>query len=139
MNDNYKDQLFLGRGWAFPPSFNPQSGKVEMSQAEKDIKESLHILLSTALGERIMQPKFGCNLNAYVFDGLDNTTQTMIKDMVETAIIYHEPRIDLDRISVQDANPAEGKFELLIEFIIRSTNSRSNMVFPFYTSEGNNL
>ena len=137
MKENYKDQLFLGRGWAFPPSFNSNSGTVEMSKAEQDIKESLHILLSTTLGERVMQPKYGCNLNAYVFDALDNTTQTMLKDLVETAIIYHEPRIDVDKISIQEANIIEGEFEILIEFIIRSTNSRSNMVFPFYAKEGN--
>ena len=139
MNENYKNQLFLGRGWSFPPAFNPDSGMVEMSQAEQDIKESLHILLSTALGERVMQPKYGCNLDEYVFDTLDTTTQTMLKDIVETAIIYHETRIDLERISIQEANIIEGKFELLIEFIIRSTNSRSNIVYPFYTKEGNNL
>ena len=139
MNENYKDQLFLGRGWAFPPSFNPDSGSVEMSSAEQDIKESLHILLSTTLGERLMQPKYGCDLNAYVFSSLDNTTQTMLKDLVETAIIYHEPRIDVDKISIQEANNIEGRFEILIEFIVRSTNSRSNMVFPFYSKEGNNL
>ena len=139
MNENYKDQLFLGRGWSFPPSFNPDSGTVDMSQAEQDIKESLHILLSTSLGERVMLPKYGCNLNEYVFDGLDNTTQTMIRDLVETAIIYHEPRIDLEKVSIQDGNILEGRFEILIEFKIRATNSRSNMVFPFYTKEGNNL
>jgi hypothetical protein len=139
MNENYKDQLFLGRGWAFPPAFNQDSGTVKMSKAEHDIKESLHILLSTTLGERIMQPKYGCNLNDYVFDALDNTTQTMLKDTVETAIIYHEPRIDVDKISIQEVGIIEGKFEILIEFIIRSTNSRSNMVFPFYNKEGNIL
>jgi len=139
MNENYKNQLFLGRGWSFPPTFNADSGIVEMSQAEQDIKESLHILLSTTLGERIMQPKYGCNLNEYVFTALDTTTQTMLKDLVETAIIYHEPRIDLDSVTIQEANIIEGKFEILIDFVIRSTNSRSNMVFPFYTKEGNNL
>lgn len=139
MNENNKDQMFLGKGWAFPPSFNPNSGIVEMSMAEQDIKESLHILLSTTLGERVMQPKYGCNMKDYVFDALESTTQTMLKDLVETAIIYHEPRIDVDKISIQKANIDQGRFEILIEFIIRSTNSRSNMVFPFYANEGNIL
>lgn len=139
MNENNKDQMFLGKGWAFPPSFNPNSGIVEMSMAEQDIKESLHILLSTTLGERVMQPKYGCNMKDYVFDALESTTQTMLKDLVETAIIYHEPRIDVDKISIQKANIDQGRFEILIEFITRSTNSRSNMVFPFYANEGNIL
>ena len=54
---------FLGTGWKFPPEFNNQTGTVEMVSDYTDIKESLDILLSTSLGERVMQPDYGCNLN----------------------------------------------------------------------------
>ena len=65
MNKSFNS--FLGTGWAFPPTFDPVSGTVELVSGEKDINESLNILLSTSIGERVMQPKYGCNMQDYLF------------------------------------------------------------------------
>ena len=129
---------FLGRGWAFPPSFNKTTDTVEMVSDEEDIRQSLHILLSTSLGERVMQPDYGCNLNDYVFEGLNSTTIGYIKERVANSILYYEPRIVVERIEVTNAGSVdnlEGRFLIDLTYSIPGTNSRFNYVYDFYKNE----
>lgn len=128
---------FLGRGWSFPPTFDKGSRQVLMLEGEADIESSLQILLSTALGERIMQPKFGCNMDDLVFENLDTTLKTEIKNRMQNAILYYEPRIELHSIDINTSSPEE-RVVLSVEYTIRSTNTRYNLVFPFYKTEGAN-
>jgi phage baseplate assembly protein W len=128
---------FLGRGWSFPPTFDKSSRQVLMLEGEADIESSLQILLSTALGERIMQPKFGCNMDDLVFENLDTTLKTEIKNRMQNAILYYEPRIELHSIDIITADPEE-RVVLTVEYTVRSTNTRYNLVFPFYKTEGAN-
>jgi len=133
--DMEPENSFLGKGWGFPPSFDPVNRQVEILSGEEDIKSSLQILLATRIGERIMQPLFGCNLDDLVFEILDTTLMTEIKNKVETSILYFEPRINLNQIEVIPQIELEGRILLSIEYTVRATNSRSNLVFPFYLSE----
>jgi phage baseplate assembly protein W len=134
-----ENQSFLGRGWSFPPEFNKESRAVKMLEDEVDIKSSLHILLSTRLGERVMLPGYGCNLEELLFSPLTLTLKTYVTDLIKTAILYHEPRIDVKKIDIDPTDELNGVLLVNIDFIIRSTNSRMNMVFPFYKEEGNEL
>jgi phage baseplate assembly protein W len=129
---------FLGTGWAFPPAFNKEAGNVEMVSDEQDIKQSLDILLSTSLGERVMQPKYGCNLNDYLFEDLNSSTIGYIKDRVANSILYYEPRITVEKIEVtgdDSADLLEGRFTIIVEYTIPGTNSRFNYVYDFYKNE----
>lgn len=130
---------FLGTGWGFPPSFEVQRGGVVMASDEDDIEQSLKILLSTRLGERIMLPDYGCNLEDLLFSPMDLTLKTFVRDQVQTAILYHEPRIDPIKVDFSESNDLEGELLILVEYIIRATNSRKNMVFPFYKGEGTEI
>lgn len=132
-------QTFLGEGWSFPPHFDKKTGTLVTTSDVVDINKSLHILLSTRLGERVMLPSYGCNLEELLFQPLDLTLKTYIKDLIETAILYHEPRIDVLKITLDIANELEGEIQIIIEYIVRITNSRANMVFPFYKKEGTEL
>jgi|SRR5690554_2099201 len=129
------ENSFLGKGWSFPPSFDPINRQVEMLSGEKDIKNSLEILLATRLGERVMQPLFGCNLDDMVFENLDTTLITEIKNKVETSILYFEPRINLTNIEVISQAESYNRVLISIDYSVRATNSRSNLVFPFYLLE----
>lgn len=129
---------FLGKGWAFPPRFDKNSRTVEMVFGEEDIRQSLHILLSTSVGERVMQPLFGCNLRDHQYEPLNNTYMGFLIDLVTRAIRFFEPRIKVEDIRVTDAADAEvleGKLWITIEYVISRTNTRSNFVFPFYLRE----
>lgn len=134
-----KDSSFLGQGWAFPPGFSLESKTNITVKEEEDIQQSLIILLSTQLGERVMQPRYGCNLQSTVFEKADKTMITLLRDTIETAIIYHEPRIRLVEIKVSTGVDQEGKIIFEIIYIIRATNTRSNLVFPHYITEATNL
>lgn len=126
---------FLGKGWSFPPGFSPGTGLVEMSKEEQDIQESLTILLGTRPGERIMQPNFGCDLTDLFFEPISTRLITYIKDRIKTAILYFEPRITVFDIQISADDTLEGKVNILVEYTIRTTNTRSNFVYPFYTTE----
>jgi phage baseplate assembly protein W len=130
---------FLGKGWSFPPTFNLQLKDVEMTEKVEDIERSLHILLTTTMGERIMQPRYGCNMEDMLFESLDTATKTIIIDRIKTAILFFEPRIDAKKITLNTQNELEGEILIEIEYIIPSTNSRYNFVFPFYRKEGTEL
>ncbi len=133
------DNAFLGRGWGFPPTFDKASKSVGMLGEEKDIESSLEILLSTRLGERIMQPNYGCNLDDMVFEAMNLTMLTYLKDLVENAILYYEPRIDLEGLDIDTSQQLEGVLLIIIDYTVRTTNSRFNYVYPFYINEGSNL
>ena len=129
---------FLGTGWAFPPAFDNESGSVEMVSDYKDIEQSLHILISTSLGERVMQPDYGCNLTDYMFESLSSTLIGIIKQKVENAILYYEPRIVAEKVEVTTADSfdlIEGKFTISIEYSVPQTNSRFNYVYDYFLNE----
>jgi len=129
---------FLGTGWSFPPTFDRESGQVEMVSELVDIKQSLDILLSTSLGERVMVPDYGCNLDDYMFESLNNSLIGLIKHHVENAILFNEPRIIAEKVDVTQAdsmNLIEGRFTINVEYRIPETNSRYNYVYDYYLNE----
>ncbi|NER78558.1 MAG: GPW/gp25 family protein [Leptolyngbya sp. SIO1D8] len=132
---NTEDRSFLGKGWAFPPAFDRQTGQAEMIAAEADILQSLQIILSTQPGERLMQPDFGCELSQFLFEEVRQGVITSIQGIVSDALLYHEPRIKVERIEIDTSQAGEGLLLIMIEYIIRQTNARSNLVYPFYLKE----
>jgi uncharacterized protein len=135
------NKSFLGTGWAFPPRFGSDArrGEVAMAEEEQDIHESLFIILSTSPGERIMQPTFGCGLKAYVFEEINESVITEMRDAIDRAILFFEPRISVNAISVDETAAIEGRLDIHIDYTVRGTNTRSNMVYPFYFLEGSNV
>jgi len=131
----HDDPAFLGRGWSFPPSFSRSSASVDMVSGAEDIRQSLWILLSTSIGERIMVPGFGCSLTPMVFDGVTVTFLTKLQDVVRTAILDWEPRITVNDVLAVDDRAEPGLVRLTVEYTIRATNARSNLVYPFYLRE----
>ncbi|HAX15042.1 MAG TPA: hypothetical protein DCX87_05445 [Leeuwenhoekiella sp.] len=133
------EESFLGIGWSFPPEFNKETKSIQMVSAIEDINQSLHILLNTKLGERIMLPNYGSSLSDFVFEGLNMSTRTYIVDRVKMAILYNERRIELDKIDFDQSRILEGKVLMIVHYTVRLTNSRGNMVYPFYINEGTEL
>lgn len=130
-----EQRSFLGTGWGFPPTFRRGTRGVDMTSDEDDIRSSLEILLSTEVGERVMQPRYGCNLDRLLFEPVDTTLQAYMKDLIRTAILYFESRIILDDVTLEP-QPEEGRIDINIDYTIASTNTRNNLVYPFYVNEG---
>jgi uncharacterized protein len=129
------DKAFLGRGWSFPPAFSRGGDDVEMVSNAEDIQQSLRILLGTTRGERVMQESFGCDLQALLFEEGDQWLMSRIERTVRDAISVHEPRITLEDVKITGQDVRAGTLSVSIRYMIRGTNSRFNMVFPFYLTE----
>ncbi|MBD2563976.1 MULTISPECIES: GPW/gp25 family protein [Nostoc] len=130
---------FLGTGWSFPPEFLLESGVVLMKSDEEDIEDSLKILLGTAVGERFLNPKYGVDMQEILFDAISTTTKTFLEDRVKTAILIYEPRINLLSLELDTSSQYEGKINIIISYQIRASNSRFNLVYPFYTTDANEV
>lgn len=125
---------FLGRGWSFPPTFDAFHRTVVMAAGDEDIHQALNILLSTSLGERVMLATYGVDLISKVFTTLTTTTANEIATMVTRAITEWEPRVSVDNVVVSESI-LDGWVAISIDYTVRQTNSRSNIVFPYYQVE----
>jgi phage baseplate assembly protein W len=129
--------LFLGRGFGFPPSF--AHGQARMVEDEQDIHESLLILFGTLPGERVLQPGYGLDLHPLLFEPLTTTLRTLLADRIMTTLLIHEPRIRVLDLVVDDSLALEGLLQIRLEYSIRSTNTRFNLVYPYYRGDANEL
>ncbi|SEG60892.1 hypothetical protein SAMN05421847_2936 [Halpernia humi] len=130
------ENSFLGIGWAFPPTFSKSAGTVETVSQEIDILQSLQILLSTQLKERILRSDFGCDLTPLLYENITVTLLTKMKDIIKTAILLYEPRIKLIDTDFTRTDELSGLINIEIIYQINATNSRKNYVFPYYLEEG---
>lgn len=132
-----ENRSFLGTGWGFPPTFSKSKGGVLMTSGREDVEKSLEILLSTRVGERIMQHRYGCNTEELLFEPLNTALETFMQDLIKTAILYFEPRIKLNQVKLTPQQE-EGRILILVDYTIKGANSRYNFVYPFYLEEGIN-
>lgn len=122
----------LGRGWAFP--VRPSGGRLQMAAEEEDIEQAIEIVLRTAPGERVMLPGYGAGLQQFLFAPNSAVTHRRVEQAVHDALLAHEPRITVERVSARAAG-ADGLMEIEIDYVVRRTNSAFNRVFPFYLNE----
>lgn len=133
------DPPFLGRGWAFPPTFTQGGSDVETVAGADDVAQSLRILFSTEPGERAMRPSFGSSLSRYMFAEIDQTMLTGMRGAIYDAILAFEPRIEIDALEVVESGETPGLLTISLLYTLRGTNSRYNLVYPFYIREGTGL
>lgn len=125
---------FLGRGWKFPVAVDA-AGHIALSEYEDDVREAIRIILMTSKGERVMQPDFGAGLYDFVFASMNSTNLGRIQRAVEDALVRWEPRVQVTAVSVEADQAELGKLLINIDYRVRATNTRFNLVFPFYLKE----
>lgn len=125
---------FLGNGWQFPVNVS-STGKMGMSSYEDDIKEAIWIILGTSKGERTMRPDFGCGIYDYVFAPVNTSTIMLIEASVREALVFWEPRIQITSVKAVADTDEEEKLLINIDYTVRTTNNRFNLVYPFYLKE----
>jgi phage baseplate assembly protein W len=130
---------FLGTGWAFPPAFTPGGERVAMVSDEEDIQQSLALLFATRRGERMMQERYGASLQEWLFAEVDEELMSNLSTSIEEAVLLHEPRVQLLDLDVSPHPQLEGTLLIRLDYQIPTTNSRFNMVFPFYLNEATAL
>lgn len=129
---------FIGRGWGFPPTFNRGLCGVEMLTGKDDVQSSIEILLSTGVGERVMLPDYGADMQRLLFEPLNTTLVNFMQETLRRAILFHEPRVILNQVLIEPVS-LEGLVNIKIDYTMRGTNTRHNFVFPFYIEEGTEI
>lgn len=122
---------FLGAGWRFPLGFDGR-GAVAAVAYEDAVRQAIWMILGTSPGERVMRPDFGCNLQELVFAPNGAATAGLVASHVRDALLRWEPRIELLGASAAPDPLDPGRLLIEIDYRVRATNSRFNMVYPFY-------
>jgi phage baseplate assembly protein W len=128
-------QEFLGVGWKFPVQLDGQN-EIALSRYEEDVREAIWIILSTAPGERLMRPDFGCGIHDFVFAPNNTRTAGLVRFHVEEALTRWEPRIELQEVKVQADSGDPAVLLISVDYKVRATDSRYNLVYPFYLARG---
>ncbi len=128
---------FLGRGWKFPVQVDEVTGAIKMSEYEEDIKEAIRVILMTRKGERMMLPQFGCGIQEFAFEIMEPSILLQMQMEIQNALIIWEPRITDIQVQVETDPEREGRLNIFISYVVRSTNSPYNLVYPYYIHEGN--
>ena len=127
-------RAFLGVGWKFPLQVNPAGG-VAVSLYEQRVEESIYLILSTARGERVMLPDFGCGIHDLVFQVNDPRTRSVVVENVRQALVQYEARIDLLDVRADSAPEQPNLLLIRVNYRIRANNAMGNLVYPFYIQE----
>ncbi len=122
---------FVGSGWAFPLRTDGTGGFALVSR-EREIAESIRLVLATAPGERPMRPEFGCGIHEFVFAPADASTAGRIAAEVRRALERWEPRIEVVDVEVGFDEVERGTLYIEIGYEVRGTNDPRSLVFPFY-------
>ncbi len=122
---------FVGRGFAFPMGVDA-SGAIRLTTGPEELDTSIRVVLSTAPGERLMRPQFGCRIWELMFEPVNYNTLGLMAAATRDAVTQWEPRVDvLDVVCTPDArDPSLVRIE--VTYRVRSTNDRRNLVYPFY-------
>jgi phage baseplate assembly protein W len=121
----------LGSGLGFPLNVDHR-GAIALASGEMDVDQAMHIILSTAPGERPMRPEFGCAVHDFIFDTIDASTLAGMETEIRRALDRWEPRAEVVRVDFDLADVADGRLNITIDYKIRSTNHLRNLVYPFY-------
>jgi phage baseplate assembly protein W len=122
---------FLGRGWKFPIELD-EEGQVATAQYEESVRQSIWTILSTAKGERVMRPDFGCGIHDLVFAVNNAGTAGLVASEVREALLLWEPRIEVKNANAAPDPVYPNRLLIEIDYTVRTTNSRFNLVYPFY-------
>lgn len=123
----------IGQGWAFPLAINTHGG-LAMTDERSELSQSIRIILSTPLGQRVMHPTFGSRLQELVFAPNNNQTTAQARRYVEEALGMWEPRIQVSQVDVRPDSQDQACLLISIEYEVKATHDRRSLVFPFYLS-----
>ena len=121
---------FIGRGWTFPVRLDAGRA-IRLAGGAEELDAAINMILSTAPGERVMRPDFGCAMWEQVFAPLNPNTLGLIEQQVREALARWEPRIAVERVDAV-AEPGGSVVHIDIGYRVVSTNDYRNLVHPFY-------
>jgi phage baseplate assembly protein W len=121
----------LGTGLAFPVAVDAHRG-IALAEGRQDVEQAIGIILATAPGERPMRPEFGCDIHRMVFERLNGATMSRMERAIRAALHRWEPRIAVEQVSIDLGEPNTGELLIDVGYRLRTSNSRRNLIYPFY-------
>jgi hypothetical protein len=131
--DHIRDREYIGQGLAFPLQVNPR-GEIAIASGDRDIEQSIRIILGTMIGERVMRPEFGCRIHELVFAPHNAATEGLAELYIREALDRWEPRIEVTGVETNDDLAHDGALLLEVKYRIRDTYHERSIVYPFYLS-----
>lgn len=122
---------FVGRGFAWPLRVD-HTGALALTSGGPDLDDAIRVVLLTAPGERVMRPQFGCRIWDLLFEPVTANLLGLIREAVRDALAQWEPRIEVEGVEPVQDGDAPGLVRIRIDYRVRSTNDRRNLVYPFY-------
>jgi phage baseplate assembly protein W len=122
---------FLGKGWKYPVEVD-RAGGIATSELDEAIRQSIHIILGTAPGERVMRPTFGCNIHDLVYAPNNLNTASLAAHFCIEALTKWEPRIEEVEATADPSPDNPNRLDIAIKYRVRATNTSRNLVYPFY-------
>lgn len=122
---------FIGRGLPFPMRVD-HTGSIALAGGPAELDSSMRVIISTAPGERLMRPGFGCRIWDLLFEPINGNTLGLMAFAVREAIAQWETRVEVDQVDVVPDPDREGMVVITVDYRVRSTNDRRNLVYPFY-------
>lgn len=126
---------FIGQGIHFPMRVGYHGG-VDIARGVASIERSIHMILSTAPGERVMRPDFGCAIWDLMYEPINTSTLGLMGEAAREALSRWEPRIEVDDVDVEPDDGSVGAVRISIAYTVQATNDQRNLVFPFYAIPG---
>jgi phage baseplate assembly protein W len=122
----------IGRGWAFPPQFKVETKETAMAEGIDDINQSLYILFTTEIGERVMQPNYGSALKSMVFESVNEHFKSYMRMVLTRSILLYEARIKPISIDFIEDEILDGRYLMHLDYYVVDTKQKNSFVFPFY-------
>lgn len=133
MNEHIRDREYIGQGLAFPLQVNPR-GEIAIASGERDIEQSIRIILGTMIGERVMRPEFGCRIHELVFAPHNAATEGLAELYIREALDRWEPRVEVTSVETAEDPGLDGAMLLEVNYRVRDTYHERSIVYPFYLS-----
>ncbi len=125
------DERFLGTGCKFPVEIDPATGRFMTVSGNRSVKESIYLILMTQRTERLVRPSFGSDIMGFTFMDTGTTMMSILKRDITQTIMEQEPRVADVNVTTEYSD-RQGVIYINLDYYVRETNSRDNMVFPFY-------
>ena len=108
------------------------NGNIRFTSGAEDLDASMRVVLSTAPGERLMRPQFGCKIWDLVFEPVNFNTLGLMEAATRDAIAQWEPRVEVMDVKCTPDPRDAHQILIAITYKVRTTNDRRNLVYPFY-------
>ena len=131
MDNNLRNREFLGQGLAFPLQVSPR-GEIALAAGERDIEQSIRIILETSPGERVMRPEFGCRIHELIFAPNDAATHGLLALYIEQALERWEPRIKVEDVEISTDSNSGATLLVEIKYSIKDSHDERSIVYPFF-------